>query len=74
MNRIIRKLLLTVAYLASLYCYTAFSSSDSGNYADLQVETGVTSLSTIGLLSKSAEPLRVLDATTDRIDQASKFN
>lgn len=74
MKRIIRKLLLTVAYLASLYCYTAFSSSDSGNHADLQAESGVTSLSTVGLLSKSAEQLRVLDATSDRMDQASKFN
>jgi hypothetical protein len=70
MKKIIRKLLLTVAYLASLYCYTALSSSDSGNYSDLQAESGVTSLFSVGLMLKYIAP----DLTPEHMDHASKFN
>ncbi len=70
MNKIIRKLLLTVAYLASLYCYTVLSSSDSGNHSDLQAEPGVTSLSPVILLLR----YRTTDPTPEHMDQGNKFN
>jgi hypothetical protein len=73
MKRITRKLLLIVAYLTSLYSYTALSSNDTGNQSDLQAESGVTLFLPVDSCL-STEPVRALDSAPDRMDHASKFN
>jgi hypothetical protein len=73
MKKITRKLLLIVAYLTSLYSYTALSSNDSGNQSDLQAESGVSLYLPLDSCL-SVEALRAPDPAPDHMDHASKFN
>ncbi len=73
MKKIIRKLLLIVAYLTSLYSYSALSSNDHGNQSDPQAESGISLYLPLDSCL-SVEAMRVPDPAPDHMDHVSKFN